>query len=80
MTRFRKPQHGEVVRKENYVIGHIDNRTIVKNEKSVLYFVDCDENQAPVGTIFENQALTPISKLPEEEQKKIRAFAASLGV
>lgn len=55
----------------NLVIGYYKGKAIVRNDLGHLYYMVCEEQIAPEGTFLENDALTPINTLSEEEQKEI---------
>lgn len=73
MTRFQKPKNGEELRNDNMVLGHVDDMTIVLADNGTICYVPgCDEEQAPIGTVLEDYAITPISGLSKTMQKKIQ--------
>lgn len=72
MTIFIDPKHGDTFRDDNVVIGHYNGFAIVKNEEGQLFYLYARENEAPVGTVIENEYLTPIDNLLLSEQRKIR--------
>lgn len=53
-----------------YVSGYYQEKAILKKDGH-LFFMKCEEEDAPTGTMVEGSAVTPISKLPEKEQLKI---------
>lgn len=61
----------EKVNYENLVIGHYNGKAIVKSELGNLFYMECEEQIAPEGTVLENDALTPISELSVQEQREI---------
>lgn len=56
---------------ENLVIGYYNGKAIVKNELGNLFYMECEEQIAPEGTVLENDVLTPISELSVQEQREI---------
>lgn len=74
---FVTPKSAEKVRNENLVIGYYNGKAIVKNEKDFLFFIECDECNAPEGMYVENEALTSLGALPEKEQIEIREIFLS---
>lgn len=68
---YKKPSNIEKLRNENLVIGYFKGKAIVKNDRNLLFFIECDECHAPEGTYVENEALTSIRALPEKERKEI---------
>lgn len=72
MTIFFEPKHGDTYRDDNIVIGHYNSFAIVKNEENQLFYLYARENEAPIGTVIENEYLTPIENLLLSEQRKIR--------
>lgn len=57
----------------NYLaVGYYNGKVIAKNEIAELYYMECEEAVAPIGTVVTEDAVTPIVELDEEEQKEIR--------
>lgn len=57
---------------KNYlVIGYHRGKVIAKDEWNSLYYVECEEEMAPIGTLIEPRVLQPVQKLEKEEQKEI---------
>ena len=61
----------EKVNYEILVIGYYNGKAIVKSESGNLFYMECEEQIAPEGTVLENDALTPISELSVQEQREI---------
>lgn len=43
-----------------------------KNELGELFFMECEEEVAPIGTVVTADLLTTIEKLPETEYQEIK--------
>lgn len=71
MRYVREPENFEKVYRNYLVIGYYHGKAIVKDELYRLYFIRCEENEAPIGTIAEQEILEPIEKLSDEECKRI---------
>lgn len=81
MTVFKKPKHGECIRNENIVIGHYKmNISIIKNEDGELFFLYGSADQVEVGTVIENEYLSPIRNLLRTDQEQILKEFGSGGV
>lgn len=72
MTIFFDPKHGDTLRDDNVVIGHYNGLAIVKNDNQQLFYLYAKENEAPVGTVIENEYLTLIDNLLPSEQRQIQ--------
>ena len=71
MIYVQKPHNFETESWGYLVIGYYREKTIVKDEAGTLFFLRCEENEAPIGTVVTEQGLEPIEKLSEEEQEAI---------
>lgn len=72
MQVFREPKNFET-EKWNYLsIGYHKGKAIVKNELGELFFMECEEEVAPIGTVVTADLLTTIEKLPETEYQEIK--------
>lgn len=70
MTIFKKPKNGESVRNENTVVGYVESSIIVvKNEEGELFFLYGSSDNAEIGTVVENEYISPISNLSPMERK-----------
>lgn len=56
------------------VIGYYRGKAIVKDELHQLYFIRCEENEAPIGDIMERRVLEPLEKLDWQEQESIQVI------
>lgn len=61
----------ERIHNDNLVVGRYKNLAIVKNEMGALYYIECDENEAPIGTIVDDDMLNPINNLMSHERQYI---------
>lgn len=72
MKFMKEPKNFESENWNYLVIGYYRGKAIIKNEAARLYFMRCEEEQAPIGTVVsQGKALEPIEKLNQEEQEKI---------
>ena len=71
MIYLQKPLNFETESWGYLVIGYYQEKAIVKDEAGTLFFLRCEENEAPIGTVVTEQGLEPIEKLSEEEQEAI---------
>ena len=53
-----------------YVSGYYQEKAILKKDGH-LFFMKCEEADAPSGTMVDGSPVLPISKLPEKEQLDI---------
>ena len=53
-----------------YVTGYYQGKSILKREDH-LFFMKCEEAEAPTGTMVEVDAAKPVSELSEKEQLEI---------
>ena len=53
-----------------YVTGYYQGKSILKREDH-LFFLKCEEAEAPTGTMVEVDAAKPVSELSEKEQLEI---------
>ncbi len=54
------------------VVGYYEGKAILKDEEGELFFLECEENEAPEGTSLPDSiGVTPIEVLEEKEQKQI---------
>ncbi|NSD68962.1 hypothetical protein [Dorea longicatena] len=61
----------EVIHKDNLVIGYYIDKAIVSDEYGRLYYIECDENEAPIGTVADEDMLEDIDNLSEHEREYI---------
>lgn len=61
----------EKIYNDNLVVGYYIDKAIVKNENGYLFYIECDENEAPIGTIADEDMLTSISELQKHEKDYI---------
>lgn len=59
------------LKKDLLVIGYYNGKALIKDELDHLFFLECGCNEAPIGTIVEENGLKPISELAEEEQQRV---------
>lgn len=71
MRYVREPENFEKVYGNYLVIGYYHGKAIVKDELYRLYYIRCEENEAPIGTIVEKDVLEPLEKLSSEEHGSI---------
>lgn len=58
-----------------YVSGYYQEKAILKKEG--LFFLKCEEADAPTGTMVQGNTARLITELPEKEQQEIRQIYAS---
>ena len=59
-----------------YVSGYYQEKAILKKDGN-LFFIQCEEADAPTGTMVEGNAAISIAELPEKEQQEILQIYAS---
>ena len=59
-----------------YVSGYYQEKAILKKEGQ-LFFLTCEEADAPTGTMVQGNTARLITELPEKEQQEIRQIYAS---
>lgn len=72
MKFIKEPKNFEEEKWNYLVIGYFNGKAIVKNELYRLYFIRCEENEAPIGTVVPEELAEPIEKLSREEQEQIQ--------
>ncbi|MEF9839455.1 MAG: hypothetical protein RR869_08685 [Lachnospiraceae bacterium] len=72
MKFYKEPKNFEEVQGNYLVIGYYRQKAIVKDENNRLYFIDCNENEAPIGTVVSGEEITIVEKLNQEEQESIQ--------
>lgn len=59
-----------------YVSGYYQEKAILKKEGQ-LFFLKCEEADAPTGTMVQGNTARLITELPEKEQQEICQIYAS---
>lgn len=72
MKFHKEPKNFEAQTGNYLVIGYYRNKAIIKDEEARLYFLSCEENEAPIGTVVAGDEIQIIEKLSEEEQQSIQ--------
>lgn len=72
MKFVKKPKNFEQEVWDYLVIGYFNGKAILKDESGRLFFLRCEENEAPIGTAVPKGGEEPIEKLSESEQEKIQ--------
>lgn len=54
--------------KDLLVISYVEHKAIIRDELDELYYLECEPNEAPVGTVVEETGVFPLSQLSVEEQ------------
>lgn len=71
MVHITEPKNFE---EENWMylsVGYHNGKVIAKNESGELFYIECEEEIAPIGTVIQEGAVTPIQELEEDEREKI---------
>lgn len=63
--------YGIDVQKEYLVEKYVDGMVIITDEEGNVYYMECEEDCAPVGTVVEECGLKRLDTLDMKEQKKI---------
>ena len=74
MKRFVELPDIEKSRELLDVVGRFEDMSIASDEFGELYFVKCEENEVPPGTVVEVSAGHSIEELPEDIKEQIKAF------
>lgn len=74
MRYFEEPKNFEEVQGNYLVIGYYCGKAIVKDEMDRLYFIQCEEREAPIGTVVSGDEVEIIEKLSREQQESIQAI------
>lgn len=72
MKFVKEPKNFEEENWNYLVIGYFNGKAIVKNEAYRLFFIRCEEQMAPIGTVVPEGLAEPIEKLGSEEQEQIQ--------
>lgn len=55
-----------------FVVGYFEGKAILKDEEGELFFLECEENEAPEGTSLpDSMEVLPIEQLEEKTQRHI---------
>jgi len=54
------------------VVGYYRGKAIARNEDGALFFIRCEELEAPIGTVIPAASTQTIEKLAEEERDIIQ--------
>ena len=72
MRVIREPKNFE---EENWAylsIGYHNGKAVLKDEAGDLYYMECEEEEAPIGTmVSEGENIQSIGELSEEERIEI---------
>lgn len=74
MKYYREPENFERVYQNYLVIGYYQGKAIVKDEQHHLFYIQCEERLAPIGTIVEKDCLEAVENLKPREQREIEKF------
>lgn len=71
MVHITEPKNFE---EENWMylsVGYHNGKVIAKNESGELFYIECEEEIAPIGTVISEGVVTPLEELEEGEQEEI---------
>lgn len=72
---MRVIQEAKNFEQENWgylVVGYFEGKAILKDEEGELFFLECEENEAPEGTSLpDSMEVLPIEQLEEKTQRHI---------
>lgn len=71
MIIHRKTENYETARTYYQVIGYVRGKSIARDEEGNLYYCQCSETEAPIGTVAAAKSFSSIGKLSQEEQEAI---------
>lgn len=54
------------------VVGYYREKAIARDEEGNLFFLRCEEEEAPIGTVIPGGGIQTIEKLAEEERDIIQ--------
>ena len=74
MRMIRKPKNFEEENWHYLSIGYYKGKAIVKNEMGELFYMECEETIAPIGTVVTRETVMPIQELTNEEREEIEAI------
>ena len=57
--------------KDLLVVSYAEHKAIIRDEFDQLYYLECEPNESPIGTVVEETGVFPFSTLSIEEQEKI---------
>ena len=70
--------HMSVMHHDHPVAEHLNKGQVVADKKEgQLFFLKCEEADAPTGTMVQGNTARLITELPEKEQQEIRQIYAS---
>lgn len=72
MQTIKEPKNFE---EENWIylsVGYYNGKAILKDETGTLFYMQCEEAEAPIGTmVSEGQSILPVKDLSEAEGSEI---------
>lgn len=77
MIRIIEPANFEEENWPYLSVGYHNGKVIAKNEIGELFYIDCEEEIAPIGTAIQEGVVTPIQELEEEERSRIERIYGS---
>lgn len=57
--------------KDLLVIFYFNGKAIIQDELDGIFYLECEPNEAPVGTVVEETGVLPITRLDQAEQEAI---------
>ena len=57
--------------KDLLVIFYFNGKAIIQDELDRIFYLECEPNEAPVGTVVEETGVLPITRLDQAEQEAI---------
>ncbi len=66
-----EPRNFETLHEQHLAVGYYKGKAIVKDESGRLYFVRCEENELPIGTLADAELLEPMELLEKTERLEI---------
>ena len=61
------------------MIGYFNGKAIIINEECQLFFIQCEEQMAPIGTAVPEDLAEPVEILSNEEQEQIELYLSHKG-
>lgn len=72
MQFIREPKNFEEENWSYFSIGYYSGKAVLKDEAGDLYYMECEEEEAPIGTmVSEGEDIKSINELSEEERIEI---------
>lgn len=64
--------------RELIVVGYLNGKAIITDELDRMYYLECSENEAPIGTVVTENGLHSVAELEDSERMQIEKIFLEL--